>query len=139
MILVLVLCSCKKDATRPANRKTLQLSEFAAMLSKEKSYSVTKYYTSGAELEIPRVNKEDTYTFDEGISDGWVSSKEPCIEYHYIIRIFNSGNDILFDWLDFNISPTTFTVEDYEDGKYFLLRSGDVYTRYEVTHSQSIN
>lgn len=109
------------------------------MLSKDKTYAVSKYYTSNTELSIPKVNTEDTYTFDGGISDGWISSKEPCIEYHYNIRTFNSGNDIHFEWLDFNINPTTFTVEDYEEDKYFVLRSGDVYTRYELTHTEFNN
>ena len=137
-MLVAVLYSCQKYS-EPVPSKSLKLDEFVLMLAKEKTYTVSAYYTSKAVLEIPRVNSEDTYTFDGRISDAWVSSKEPCIEYHYNFRAFNSGSNIVLDWVDFNISPTEFTVEDYKPDEYFVLRTGDVFTRYQVTSNVRTN
>ena len=130
-MLVAVLCSCQKYS-EPVPSKSLKLDEFISMLSKERTYAVAAYYTSHASLDVPEVNSEDTYTFDGKISDAWVSSKQPCIEYHYNFRAFNNGSKIVLDWVDFDISPTEFTVEDYKQDEYFVLRSGDIFTRYQV-------
>lgn len=126
------LCSCQKYSEPPVPPKSLKVEEFVSMLSKEKTYSVTSYYTTNSVLTIPEVNADDTYTFDGSLSDGWVSSKQPCVEYHYNFRAFASQNNIVIDWLDFNISPTTFVVEDYKPDQFFILRSGDTYVRYEL-------
>jgi hypothetical protein len=115
---------------------SLDIDGFNAMLCKDNTYKVTAFYTSDAVLEIPDVNTEDTYTFDGSISDGWVSSKEPCIEYHYNFRTFYSQSDLKIDWVDFNISPTTYTVEEYQPGEYFILRAGDTYTKFETKATQ---
>lgn len=130
--MIIVLCSCQKYSEPPVHTKSLKLEEFVSMLSKENTYSITSYYTSNAVLSIPEVNADDTYTFDGSLSDGWVSSKQPCVEYHYNFKAFSSQSNIVIDWLDFNISPTTFVVEDYKPGEFFVLRSVDKFVRYEL-------
>jgi hypothetical protein len=134
--MMVALCACQKQM-HVAPKKTLQLDEFNSMLARNDTYVVTKYYTAQSSLEIPAVNTDDTYTFDGSLNDGWITSAAPCIEYHYNIKAFSSGDDIMFDWLDFNISPTTFVIEDFKPGEWFVVRSGDVYIRYEVDRSRN--
>ena len=105
------------------------------MLSKEKTYVVSDYYTADAKLAVPVVNSEDTYTFDGSSSDGWISSKFPCIEYHYNFRVFASGDSILLDWLNFSISPETYTVSDFQADEWFILKNGDTYKKYTLVQS----
>jgi hypothetical protein len=131
MILV-VFCSCHKQMESPAINKKLNLSEFSSMLSKERTFIITEYYKNDQQLSIPDVNSEDTYAFDGILNDGWVLSKEPCIEYHYNFRTFTSNNGILFEWVDFNISPETFIVSDYRMNEWFVLKHGDTFTKYQV-------
>ena len=100
------------------------------MLTKDKTYKVANYYTVDSAMSMPFVNSEDTYTFDGPASDGWVSSKFPCIEYHYNFSVFTSSDNILFNWLDFNIAPQTFTVTDYKEDEWFILQNGNTYARY---------
>jgi hypothetical protein len=137
LLMMVAVCACQKQL--PAvPKKNLHLDEFNSMLARNDTYVVTRYYTSRSSLDIPTVNADDTYTFDGPLSDGWITSVAPCIEYHYNIKAFTSGDDILFDWLDFSISPTTFVVEDYKPGEWFVIRAGDVYTRYEVRRPQQV-
>jgi hypothetical protein len=124
------LCSCAKQIDLKAPGKALSVSAFASMLSKDKTYVVTDYYTADAKLAVPVVNSEDTYTFDGSSNDGWISSKFPCIEYHYNFRVFSAENGIFFEWLDFNIAPGTFMVSDYQEDEWFILKYGDNYTKY---------
>ena len=133
---MVVLCSCHKQIDPPVVSKQLNLSEFSSMLSIDRTYIITEYYKYDQQLSIPVVNSEDTYTFDGTRNDGWVLSKEPCIEYHYNFRTFTSGNNILLEWLDFNISPETFIVSDYKMNEWFLLKHGDTFTKYQVIHTK---
>ena len=102
------------------------------MLSKDKTYIVSAYYTNNQQLSVPNVNSDDTYTFDGSVNDGWVTSLEPCIEYHYNFKAFKSDDSIMFEWVNFQISPQTFIVADYEPGEWFLLKAGDTYTKYKL-------
>jgi hypothetical protein len=137
LAVLVALCACNKKIDIPAPVKTLQLSDFTSMLSSEKTYVVSEYYTNNQQLAVPDVNAEDTYTFDGKKNDGWVSSKQPCIEYHYNFRAYSSNDSLLFEWVDFHISPQTFTVEDYKTGEWFLLKQGDTYMRYRVLSNTS--
>ncbi len=128
---MVIFCSCHKQINEPLT-KQINLSEFSSMLSIDKTYIITAYYKNDQQLSIPDVNREDTYTFDGTINDGWVLSKEPCIEYHYNFRTFTSNNSILFEWVDFNISPETYIVSDYKMNEWFVLRHGDTFTKYQV-------
>ena len=129
-LVMAALCSCSKHLDVKAPEPTLSLSKFTAMLTKDKSYVVADYYTSFSKLNVPVVNSEDTYTFDGSSHDGWISSKFPCIEYHYNFNVFASGDDISFDWLNFSIAPATFTVVDYVENEWFILKDGDTFTKY---------
>jgi hypothetical protein len=134
-MVIVALFSCSKElpaAKLPA--KPLSLSAFSSMLTKDNSYVVADYYNSAAKLNVPVVNSEDTYTFDGAVSDGWISSKLPCIEYHYNFRVFESADSILFDWLDFNIVPQTFILTEYQAGEWFILKNGDTYTKYALVN-----
>ena len=124
------LCSCAKHIDLTAPEKTLNISAFSSMLTRDKTYVVADYYTSNEKLAVPVVNSEDTYTFDGASNDGSISSKFPCIEYHYNFRVFADGDSILFDWLDFSIAPETYTVSDFQEDEWFILRNGDTYTKY---------
>ena len=126
------LCSCHKQIDLPIASKQLNLSEFSSMLTLDRTYVITEYYKNDQQLSIPEVNSEDTYTFDGTVNDGWVLSKVPCVEYHYNFRTFTSNNNILFEWVDFNISPETFIVSDYKMNEWFVLKLGDTFTKYEV-------
>jgi hypothetical protein len=142
IIVVALLSSCQKvldyaeskvepvavDLQTPSGQ--LRLDEFKSMLTKDTWYAVGRYYTSDATLEVPIVNTDDRYNFDLNVSDGSIDSKEPCIEYHYIIKTYLDGSNILFDWLNFSIAPTTFTVYDYKVGEWFVLKIGDKYVKY---------
>lgn len=127
-----VLYSCNKKIDIPAPAKKLQLSEFSSMLLKENTYVITDYYKNDQQLDVPDVNVEDTYTFDGEMNDGWVSSKKPCIEYHYNFKAFTKNDSLLFEWVDFQISPATFMVADYKIDEWFVLRHGDTYMRYQA-------
>ena len=130
-VLVLAsLCSCAKHIDLTVPEKTLSISAFSSMLTKDKTYVVADYYTSNGKLAVPVVNSEDTYTFDGASNDGWISSKFPCIEYHYNFRVFSSEGSILLDWLTFSIIPETFTVSDFKEDEWFILKNGDTYTKY---------
>ena len=129
-LVMVALISCAKNIDVNAPQTTLNASTFASMLTKDKSYVVSDYYTSTAKLDVPVVNSEDTYTFDGGTHDGWISSKFPCIEYHYNFNVFTNGNSILFKWLNFSIAEQTFEVADYSEGQWFILKNGDTYTKY---------
>lgn len=129
-LVMVALISCTKNIDVNAPQKKLNASSFASMLTKDKSYVVADYYTSNAKLDVPVVNSEDTYTFDGGAHDGWISSKFPCIEYHYNFSVFTNGDSILFKWLDFSIAEQTFEVADYSEGQWFILKNGDTYTKY---------
>ena len=104
------------------------------MLTIDKTYIVTDYYRSDSKLNVPDVNLEDTYTFDSSKLDGWITSLEPCIEYHYNFRAYESNSVIKLDWLDFSVAPRTYIVDDFEVNEWFILRSGDTYTKYEVVN-----
>jgi hypothetical protein len=129
-LVLVALCSCSKIIDVKPPEKTLSMSAFTSMLSRNNTYTVSEYYTANIELDVPVVNSEDTYTFDGPKHDGWISSKFPCIEYHYNFRVFASGESILFDWLDFKIAPQTFTVTDYLEDQWFILKNGDTYMKY---------
>ena len=135
LVMIVALCSCHKQIEVIVPVKNLQFSEFASMLSKDKTYVVADYYSSDSRLSIPAINTEDTYTFDGTLNDGWVSSKEPCIEYHYNFKAFASSDSIVFEWVNFSISPQTYTVSDYKVDEWFELKQGDVYTRYKIVTS----
>lgn len=130
VLVVAALSSCAKDIDVKLPEKRLSIDTFSSMLSKDKTYMVEAYYTTGSTLAVPVVNNEDTYTFDSTLNDGWISSKFPCIEYHYNYAVFASGDSILFDWLDFKITPQTFTLTDYKADEWFILKSGDNYVKY---------
>ena len=133
---MIVLCACHKYIdVNTSIKPTRQLSfeEFTSMLSKEKTYVVSTYYKNDQQLFVPVVNAEDTYTFDGTTNDGWVTSLQPCIEYHYNFKAFKSDDNIVFEWVDFQISPQTYIVDDYAAGEWFLLKQGDTYIKYKVT------
>jgi hypothetical protein len=129
-LVLVALCACTKHVDVNAPEKALSASAFSSMLTKNYTYTVSEYYTANATLDVPVVNSEDTYTFDGPTHDGWISSKFPCIEYHYNFRVFESGDSILFDWLDFKIAPQNFTVTDYREDEWFILKNGDTYMKY---------
>ena len=129
-LVLVALCSCSKTIELNAPEKTLSITAFSSMLTKNNTYTVSEYYTSNAKLDVPFVNSEDTYTFDGPTHDGWVSSKFPCIEYHYNFRVFESGDSILFDWLDFKIASQIFTVTDFQAAEWFILKNVDIYIKY---------
>ena len=104
---MMVLCACHKhiDVKIPIKpARQLSFEEFTSMLSKEKTYVVSTYYQNDQQLFVPVVNAEDTYTFDGTINDGWITSLQPCIEYHYNFRAFKSDDNIVFEWLDKHLS-----------------------------------
>jgi hypothetical protein len=132
---MIVLCACHKQidiVDIKMSGKQLAFEEFVSMLSKDKTYIVSAYYTNNQQLSVPNVNSDDTYTFDGSVNDGWVTSLEPCIEYHYNFKAFKSDDSIMFEWVNFQISPQTFIVADYEPGEWFLLKAGDTYTKYKL-------
>jgi hypothetical protein len=134
-MVIVALYSCSKEQLAvKLPEKPLSLPAFTSMLTKNNSYVVAEFYKSDAKLNVPVVNSEDTYTFDGAASDGWISSKFPCIEYHYNFRVFESGDSILFDWLDFDIVPQTFMLTDYQAGEWFVLKNGDTYTKYVLVN-----
>lgn len=130
---MIVLCACHKHIDVKAPVKQLAFEEFASMLSKEKNYVVSSYYKNDQQLSVPDVNIEDTYTFDGTLNDGWVTSQEPCIEYHYNFKAFKTGDSIVFEWVNFQISPQTYIVSDYKLDEWFLLKHGDTYIKYEIS------
>lgn len=133
-LVLAALCACTKEIDVTATESKLSASAFSSMLTKTNIYVVADYYTADAKLNVPVVNSEDTYTFDGSDNDGWISSKFPCIEYHYNFSLSTNGDSILFNWLDFNIVAQTFTVSDYQEGEWFILKSGDTYIRYVLVH-----
>jgi hypothetical protein len=133
-LVIAALCSCSKHQEIVTPEKQLSITTFNSMLTKDKMYVVSGYYTTDSTLAVPVVNIDDTYTFDGASNDGWISSKFPCIEYHYNFRVFARGDDILLDWLNFSIAPETFTVSDYLEDEWFILKNGDTYTKYVLVH-----
>jgi len=137
---MILLCACTKQMEtyapkkelNSAPKKQLNIAEFASMLSREKTYVISAYYKNDMQLAIPEVNSEDTYTFDGMLNDGWISSLEPCIEYHYNFKTLTSDDKILLEWVNFSISPQTYIVDDYKIDEWFLLKHDDTYTKYEV-------
>lgn len=129
---IILLCACQKHMESSVPKKQLDIAEFTTMLSKEKTYVVTAYYKNDVQLAVPEVNSEDTYTFDDMLKDGWVSSLQPCIEYHYNFKTLTSNDSILLEWVNFSISPQTFIVDDYKINEWFVLKHEDTYTRYEI-------
>jgi hypothetical protein len=144
LIVAAMLSSCHKvleyaettgkeiDLTPQAPVKNLLLDEFKSMLTKDKWYVVGEHYTADTILAIPSVNEDDRYNFDLQLSDGSIDSKQPCIEYHYIINAYLGDNNILFDWLNFSIAPKTYTVDDYKVGEWFVLKADNTYTKYVI-------
>ena len=137
LVLLAFLCACSKHqdvtvAAAPLPARQLFLDEFSTMLSREKTYTVTGYVESGKLLPLPPVNVEDTYTFDGEKNDAWITSLEPCIEYHYNYKVFTRNDSILLEWLDFHIVPETFVVSDYKVNEWFELKKGNTFTRYSV-------
>ena len=130
LLVIAALCSCSKQLEVVTPEKQLSISSFNSMLTKNNTYVVSNYYTVDAVLPVPVVNSEDTYTFDGASNDGWISSKFPCIEYHYNFRVFSSEGSILLDWLNFSIIPETFTVSDFKEDEWFILKNGDTYIKY---------
>ena len=137
VLVIAALCSCSKqlEVVPPqlevvTPEKQLSISAFHSMLTKNNTYVVSNYYTVDSALSVPMVNTEDTYTFDSTSNDGWISSTYPCIEYHYNFRVFASEGNILLDWLNFSIIPETFTVSDFKEDEWFILKNGDTYTKY---------
>jgi hypothetical protein len=133
-LVMVALCACAKHIDVQAPQKSLSASAFASMLTRNSTYTVSEYYTTDSALNVPVVNSDDTYTFDGGSGDGWISSKFPCIEYHYNFNVFTSGDHILFNWLDFSIAAQTFEVSDYSEDEWFILKKGDTYTKYVLIH-----
>ena len=133
-LVMVALCACTRQIDVNTPEKKLSAAAFASMLTKSNTYVVADYHTSSATLNVPVVNSEDTYTFDGSDNDGWISSKFPCIEYHYNFSIFTEGDTILFNWLDFNIAAQTFIVSDYLEGEWFILKTGDTYIKYVLIH-----
>ena len=129
-LVMVALCSCTKHLDVQAPQNTLSVAAFSSMLTKNNTYIVSDYYTTDTKLEVPFVNTEDTYTFDGPTNDGWISSKFPCIEYHYNFSIFTNGNTILFKWLNFSIAEQTFEVADFSEGQWFILKNGNTYIKY---------
>jgi hypothetical protein len=130
LLVIAALCSCSKHLEVVTPEEQLSISAFSSMLTKNNTYVVANYYTVDSTLAVPVVNSEDTYTFDGASNDGWISSKFPCIEYHYNFSVFASGDNIFFEWLDFSISPETFTVSDFQENEWFILKNGNTYTKY---------
>jgi hypothetical protein len=137
-LLLVCLCACQKGTLTQGGPPTV--AEFKTMLTIDKVYCITDYTdTLGNAIAFaPVTDRDNKYIFEDTATQRNAriyntTTQTICFVYWTAHDHPNGG--IVFEFVDFDLTPTYYTVIEYntEQG-YFKIKTGNILLTYKTTN-----
>lgn len=137
-LITVFLYACHKDTLTQGKPPTV--AEFKTMLTIDKIYRIAAYTdTMGNAIAFnPTTDADNKYIFEDTLSDRNAriyNTTTETICFVYWTAHEHPNGSIVFEFVDFDLTPTYYIVVDYNTAQgYFTIKTGNILLTYKITN-----